>query len=156
MTSTEQRSTRKNTEEYYFPRILGKSGACADSVYQALLPPTPFKGEPGYEASARDVNAALKFYHESRGVLRDGGFNLRKFMTNVPELQQFFEDQDQSTPTITTKPDCGEETYAKTLLGGNQDMSPKEQKVLGVRWNVTTDCLVFSVQEIAAIAENIT
>ena len=31
------RATRKYTDEYYFPRFLGKSGACADSVYQALL-----------------------------------------------------------------------------------------------------------------------
>ena len=31
-------------------------------------------------AGARDVNAALKFYHESRGILQDGGFNLRKFI----------------------------------------------------------------------------
>lgn len=32
-------------------------------------------------------------------------------------------------------------------------MSPTDQKVLGVRWDVTADSLVFSVQEIAALAD---
>ena len=32
-------------------------------------------------------------------------------------------------------------------------MNPTDQKVLGVRWDIRTDCLVFSVQEIAAIAD---
>ena len=55
-------------------------------------------------AGARDVDTARRFHEESRRVLRDGGFNLRKFMTNVPEL---FEDQEQpsqqSSPTPATK-----------------------------------------------------
>ncbi len=32
-------------------------------------------------------------------------------------------------------------------------MSPTDQMVLGVRWDVSTDCLVFSVQEMAALTD---
>ena len=35
------------------PRISGNSGACADSVYQALL--SPHEREPGFEAKTNDV-----------------------------------------------------------------------------------------------------
>ena len=34
------------------PRISGNFGACADSVYQALL--SPHEREPGYEATSED------------------------------------------------------------------------------------------------------
>ena len=47
----------------------------------------------------------------------------------------------------------GSQTYAKSLMGGSQDTSLKDQKVLGVRWNVSTDQPVFSVQEVATSAE---
>ena len=47
-----------------------------------------------------------------------------------------------------------EETNAKSILGGVQSLIPKDQKVLGVRWNISTDSLIFSVKEIAAIARS--
>ena len=37
-------------------------------------------------AGAADFDSALELYKESKGVLREGGFNLRKFTTNVPHL----------------------------------------------------------------------
>ena len=105
-------------------------------------------------AGAEDVDSAQRFYKESRGVFQEGGFNLRKFATNIPELQKFFDGLEQS-PSTTAESGCIEETYAKSLLGGIQAMSLKDQKVLGVRWNVSTDCLDFSVQELAAVAEEV-
>ena len=94
-----------------------------------------------------------RIYKDSRSVFREGGFNLRKFISNVPELQRFFDEDELSTSMSDSNSDCVEETYAKSLLGGNQTMNPKNQKVLGVRWNVSTDCLIFSVQDIVDVAE---
>lgn len=34
-------------------------------------------------AGAADVDAALKLHKKSKGVSREGGFNLRKFVTNM-------------------------------------------------------------------------
>ena len=102
---------------------------------------------------ARNVEAAQRFYKDSRSVFREGGFNLRKFISNVPELQRFFDEDELSTSMSDSNSDCVEETYAKSLLGGNQTMNPKNQKVLGVRWNVSTECLIFSVQDIVDVAE---
>ncbi len=83
-----------------------------------------------------------------------GGFNLRKFVTNVPRLQKVIDDLEKIAPMFDMDSEHTDEaTYAKTVLGGGQLMNPTDQKVLGLRWNVLTDCLVFSVQEIGVLAD---
>ena len=99
-----------------------------------------------------DIDTAKKLYRESKSIFHEGGFNLRKFSTNEPELQQFFDAADQSTLTSDST-ESSEETYAKSTLGRLQAESFTDQKILGVKWNVFNDCLLFSVKEIAAIAK---
>ncbi len=89
-------------------------------------------------AGARDVDAALQLYRDSKGILRDGGFNLRKFVTNEPQLQRAINELEG----VQCSPDTDyvdKTTYAKSTLGGVQEISPTDQKVLGVRWDVSTD-----------------
>ena len=38
-------------------------------------------------AGATSMDAALKFYRESKNILKKGGFNFCKFRTNLPQLQ---------------------------------------------------------------------
>ena len=101
-------------------------------------------------AGAMDENSALKLYEESKQVLQEGGFNLRKFTTNSPQLQKVI-DRKENPPTdsITVCSGDLDETYAKSTFG----MSPTDQKVLCVKWDVSADCLIFSVKEIAALAD---
>ena len=105
-------------------------------------------------AGAMDENSALKLYEESKQVLREGGFNLRKFTTNSPQLQKVI-DRKENPPTdsITVCSGDLDETYAKSTFGTVQTMSPTDQKVLGVKWDVSADRLIFSVKEIAALAD---
>ena len=106
-------------------------------------------------AGAANEEAALKLYKESKRVLQEGGFNLRKFLTNKPQLQRAINVLEN--PPISpadARSVCSEETtYAKSTLGEVQMVSLAEQKVLGVKWDVTTDCLIFSVQNVASLAE---
>ena len=44
-----------------------------------------------------------------------------------------------------------DETYAKSTLGGAQEADPTEEKVLGVKLDVSTDQLMFNVQEVATL-----
>ncbi len=103
-------------------------------------------------AGARDVDAALQLYRYSKGILWEGGFNLRKFVTKEPQLQRAI-NKLEGVPCSPDTDYVDETTYAKSTLGGVQEMSPTDQKVLGVRWEVSTDCLVFSVQEMAALTD---
>ena len=41
-----------------------------------------------------------------------------------------------------------EETYTKSTIERSQEMSSGEQKILGVRWNVSADRLVFNLEDI--------
>ena len=83
-----------------------------------------------------DIDTAKKLYRESKSIFQEGGFNLRKFSTNEPELQQFFDAADQSTLTSDST-ESSEETYAKSILSGLQAESSTDQKILGVKWNVS-------------------
>ena len=106
-------------------------------------------------SGAADEDAALKLYRESKEIMRAGGFNLRKFTTNVLPLQGAINELEESplSPAATGSDSLNETTYTKSTLGGAQPVGPTDQKVLGVRWDVATDLLVFSVQEMAAVAD---
>ena len=101
-------------------------------------------------AGAASEESALKLYKESKGVLREGGFNLRKFTSNVPQVQKSIDELEKGS-LETTVGVSDETTYAKCILGGLEN--PTDQKVLGVRWDVGSHCLNFSVREIGDLAE---
>ena len=103
-----------------------------------------------------DVDAALKLYSESKSVLHDAGFNLRKFATDVPELQQSINDLEDLLPDCNDfSANLHEVTYAKATLRTTQVTQYTEQKVLGLRWDTSRDCLIFSVCEKASFAAGI-
>lgn len=79
-------------------------------------------------AEAVEVDAAFKLYKESKRVLRGGGFKLRKFTTNVPQLRRAIDELEEfPLSSATAGFDCLDETtYAKSTLGGVQAMSPTD------------------------------
>ena len=44
-----------------------------------------------------------------------------------------------------------EESYSSSVLGTGQELHSGEQKVLGVRWNVSSDQIVLNLDEVASI-----
>ena len=48
-----------------------------------------------------------------------------------------------------------DETYTSSTLGTMQISIVGEQKVLGIRWNVSSDCFILSIQDIAHLANQI-
>jgi hypothetical protein len=83
-----------------------------------------------------------------------GGFNLRKFMTNSPQLQQRI-DAAENLRTMgikTSHHDSLDETYVEATLGASCKVNPEEQKVLGVHWDPSKDSLLFDVSTIIQLA----
>ena len=70
-------------------------------------------------------------YQDSKDLLRKGGFNLRKFITNDEDLQRRI-DENEGTPE-TSQPSTADETYTKMTLGNAQVVRTGEQKILGIR-----------------------
>lgn len=68
---------------------------------------------------ARDTESAYQLYRESKAVLKEGGFNLRKFVTNVTRLQQRIDDEERipDPSNHSTSVRSSDDTYTKETLG---------------------------------------
>ena len=99
---------------------------------------------------ASDEENAYELYLESRKMFKDGGFNLCKFVSNSAQLQERMDNEEKGLNAEKQElGDTSDETYTKATLGSMQKVRSGEQKVLGVRWDVATDHIVFSLTDIA-------
>ena len=86
------------------------------------------------------MEEAFLLYTKSKLWLKEGGFNLRKFVTNSSVLQRRI-DLQESCPvscTETTSPhqiSSEDVSYAKHALGGDESHQ-KSLKVLGIQWRI--------------------
>ena len=110
---------------------------------------------------ADSEEAAYRLYKESKELLQEAGFNLRKFSSNSSHLRDKIQKEEtphafdvNPNPPVLNNMDESEETYTRATLGGSQTLHSGEQKILGVKWNVDTDQFVVSLEEIARIAES--
>ena len=98
---------------------------------------------------AKTAELAHQLCSESRKLMSEGGFNLRKFLTNHGWLRDKLAKEEKS------KEGRQYETYTSTMLGKSQAPLHRERKVLGVRWNTVTDELVLSTGELASMARQV-
>jgi hypothetical protein len=103
---------------------------------------------------AEDEDSAYKLYKGSKELLKGGGFNLRKFVTSSTRLQEKIDEMEVTLETVST-PSNSETTYAKETSEFHRTRF-KENKVLGVRWNVTSDSLTLDVTDVATAAQGLT
>ena len=101
---------------------------------------------------AQSRSEAFELYLKSKSILRDGGFNLRRFVTNCPELRARIE----GAENVTSHTECravleDDQSYTKSTLGDHQFSSNESQKVLGIEWCFTQDTLLFDIRHIADI-----
>ena len=100
---------------------------------------------------------AFQLYTESKSILKDGAFNLRKFRTNSPSLQLRIDSADNlSSNSQSEHFDPTDETYADIMLGRQHSTaSSTAVKVLGILWNPQEDQLLFDVAGIVQLATKI-
>ena len=104
------------------------------------------------------VERGFDLFVNSRKIMAEGGFNLRKWQSNSPQLrclmQGFDKLSEHEVSHQVTKGSFREEddTYAKTTIGmENAAYSQCEQKVLGVNWNYLEDCLILPLKPFVTI-----
>ena len=98
---------------------------------------------------AKNDEDAYHLFLQSKQILREGGFNLRKFITNSKVLQHQI-DQVEGIHQLVE-----EENYTQITLGRSQRAAEQERKVLGVRWAVQSDELVFDLGDILKLANQV-
>ena len=107
---------------------------------------------------ANDEHEAYSFYQISKDILKQGGFNLRKFCSNSVLLQTMINKQENPEPQSTSVTPVlteADETYASVTLRANNDQRSGERRVLGIRWNISSDEFVMSLEDIASVATHL-
>ena len=106
-------------------------------------------------SGAETEEEAFTMYKESKAVLRAGGFNLRKFNTNITGLRELIHrDEKIGSPDVPFSTPS-DEMFSKETLGTAQTINAGEQKTLGVKWCVDTDHFVLDVSDIGQQARNL-
>ena len=109
-----------------------------------------------------DVNKTYDLYCWSKKKLAEGGFHLRKFVTNSTVLRSLINEQEMLQPKHSKEPkktatvSVEDESYAANTLGDKVIVSPEEKKILGVSWNFITDHLIFDTRCISDAASDST
>ena len=125
-------------------------------------------------SGAPETNTGYELYLKSELRLAEGGFSLRKFVANCPELTNTIQcnesrNSDAGTSSKAAKPKCvqspraypernvvsEDKTYVKSMLGTIEEKNSSDPKVLGVRWNPMKDALIFDLTEIANFARDL-
>jgi len=104
---------------------------------------------------ADNEDQAYNLYLESKSLLKSGGFNLRKFVTNSTSLQKRINQQEVQLNLQSCGADQDQESYTKSTLGSSKQMDDGEQKILGIRWSYSNDCLLFDMNELASHASKL-
>ena len=106
-------------------------------------------------SGADTVEEAVTMFRESKALLSEGGFNLRKFNTNSTELREvILKEENRTSPSSAPTPHS-DESYTKTILGGSSIGVPGEQKTLGVKWCLETDDFILDVSEVGQQAKHL-
>jgi len=85
-------------------------------------------------------------YSFTKDILSQASFNLRKFVISSHILRERVSEE------VNPEKRCSgsDVTYVDATLSPDQPTLPEEYKVLGVRWNVHSDQLIFELSNIAA------
>ena len=106
-----------------------------NSLVQNLLRST-YVDDNHIVTAASSEDLAYGLYVQAKDVLHRGRFNLRKFVTNSPQLQQRI-------------------NQAEDALGSTHRADPEEHKILGECWEPVTDRLTFDTGNIAHLASTL-
>ncbi|CAB4012094.1 Hypothetical predicted protein, partial [Paramuricea clavata] len=100
---------------------------------------------------------AFNVYKKSKEIMAKGGFNLRKWHSNSPNLLKLIEtdetslhEHSKSAPIVNTTED--DESYAKsqTTIGNFKEENDSTVKVLGLNWDTTSDEIFFDLSDDAS------
>ena len=92
----------------------------------------------------------VKLYRKTNDRMADGGFNLRKWLTNDSQVRAKIEMDAKVDSAPVSEEDI---TYAKSSVG--MRLGCKGQKVLGLAWDYGADVISFDLTEIAERAKGL-
>ena len=94
----------------------------------------------------KDAGDAFQLYEKSKQRMAEGGFKLRKWLTNDKALRDRIEQNEN--PSNAKGKDDDEETFAKIALGTGSEIEKGCHKVLGLPWDLESDSISFSFEKL--------
>ena len=89
------------------------------------------------------VPEAFQLYTKAKSRMKEGGFNLRKWISNSEKLMQWI-DHEEGVPIMEASTVSEEDkTYTQTQLGANNSSISCERKILGLNWDIVKDTFMF-------------
>ena len=104
------------------------------------------------------VEKGLEIYNGSKEIMSKGGFNLRKWKTNDPDLLEQINALEGKSATEESKNEAthvseDDQSFTKYSIG--LPNSDSNAKVLGVNWNTDTDKLFFNLTQIEELVKTL-
>ncbi|CAB3999850.1 Hypothetical predicted protein [Paramuricea clavata] len=101
-----------------------------------------------FAGGAKTDDDAVEVYEKAQAIMKDGGFTLRKWMSNSKKFREMVEKNEEHQSYVNAdKP---------TLNQGKQDVTQTSSneivKVLGLHWNVQSDVFQFETTELVRYA----
>ena len=111
-----------------------------------------------FVSGADDNEKAFKLYGESKEILSEGGFNLRKWRSNSEELMKSIGPIEGNTSSSIPNESVTEDdqSFAKSSLAHECEVQEGTQvKVLGSIWDTRTDTLLFNFEDLITYAKSL-
>ena len=99
-------------------------------------------------AGGETEEEAFELYVQSKQIFREGGFNLRKFLTNSRHVQEWI---DLKQTQCTSHPPQDELTYSEATVATSYLSRTEEHKVLWIPWNLPSDQFLFNTSSITQL-----
>ena len=109
---------------------------------------------------ADDVNTGgyteaevIELYKISKQIMKDGGFNLRKWLSNSKEVMSEIntrEVKEESKPPVYMNITEDDQSFAKTSLKQTEAVDNEGTKVLGLIWDTEADTFIFNFENLTA------
>ena len=132
---------KHHVSEYY-----AEDADLADALLAALYVDEWTSGADG-------ESKAFELYHETNAWFAVGSFKLRKWASNSKAvINKITRDGEEREGAKETDIALKEESYAKTTVGGLDEIDPvKKHNVLELNWNLDSDMVIFKFNNISKL-----
>ena len=107
-------------------------------------------------SGAQNVKKAIETCKNSKTIMKQGGFNLRKRRSNNKEVIDAFKSSVESElPTAEPSFTQEDKSYTKATTGPKENLNDKHVKVLGTNWNTESDEFLFNFADLIDLAPSL-
>ena len=106
-------------------------------------------------SGAQNVKKAMEICQNSKTIMKEGGFNLRKWRSNNKEVIGAFKSSVESELPRAEPSFKQDKSYAKATTGPKENLDDKHVKVLDTNWNTESDEFLFNFADLIDLARSI-